>query len=310
MIIILFILSLITIYVIHRLRKYPTERGLRLPTLLSIPPIFLQLPLLRLANRILRSTCKKRINMQIERKAGGNIPAAFYKAEGKRPLLIYIHGGGFFFTAPAMAYNEAERYSNELNFNVVFPDYTTSDEKPYPASFNDIRDTLAYFISNKEKYALTDEIYVAGDSAGGALAIELTKYAVENNIKIKKLLLIYPVIDDKMKTLSMKTFNDSPLWNARLNKRMWEIYLREGKGEYAVPDEVDNLSSFPETYIEVEEYDSLKDEGLEFAGKLQHAEIPVTLISRKRTYHGFDYFKTSESVRKAKEERLAFLRDN
>ena len=101
-------------------------------------------------------------------------PLALYKMDGVKPLLIYIHGGGFFFSAPPMAYKEAKRYSEELDYNVAMPDYITSDEKPYPYPFLDVRDTLLFFIRNRKEYDISEDIYIAGDSAGGALAIELT----------------------------------------------------------------------------------------------------------------------------------------
>lgn len=303
---IIFIL-IISVYFLHRLRKYPTERGLRLPTLFSIPAQIISIPLIRTANRALRATAKKEINIHIERKDGSKIPIAFYKRSGQRPLLLYIHGGGFFFCPPIMAFREAKRYSEFLDFNVAFPDYITSDEKPYPYPFLDVQETLLFFIKNKEEYNLSDDIYIAGDSAGGALAIEVTKYASENGIKVNKLLLIYPVIDNRMETPSMQEYKDSPLWNSRLTRKMWNIYLREGKGEYAVPAEIKDLSHFPETYIEVEEYDALKDEAINFAEKLRDTGIPVKLKHNGRCYHGFDYFKESPTVKKAKEERLRFL---
>ena len=124
---------------------------------------------------------------------------------------------------------------------------------------------------------------------------------------MNKLLLIYPVIDNRMVTPSMQEYKDSPLWNSRLNRKMWNIYLREGKGEYAIPAEIEDLSLFPETYIEVEEYDALKDEAINFAEKLRDAGIHVQLKHNRRCYHGFDYFKESPTVKKAKEERLRFL---
>lgn len=300
---------LISLYFLNRLRKYPTERGLRLPTLFSISPFFLKIPLIRAANSFLRFSTRKERSIMIERSDGSALAVALYKRDGMKPLLIYIHGGGFFFSAPKAAYKEAERYSNELDFKVAMPDYMTSDEKPYPYPFLDIREALLFFVKNRREYNLSDEIYIAGDSAGGALAIELTKFAIENKIKIRKLLLIYPVIDDSMTTPSMQKYNDSPLWNSRLNRRMWEVYLREGRGKYAVPSEIQDLSGFPPTFIEVEEYDALRDEGLLFAEKLRKAGVPVTLKYNEKCYHGFDYFKSPLSVEKAKKERIAFLSD-
>ena len=132
----------------------------------------------------------------------------------------------------------------------------------------------------------------------------IEKYASENmldislaNIEIADARDVITMEDDPM---SVKDKKESSMATAlRL--------LREGKGEYAVPAEIKDLSHFPETYIEVEEYDALKDEAINFAEKLRDAGIHVQLKHNRRCYHGFDYFKESPTVKKAKEERLRFL---
>jgi acetyl esterase/lipase len=58
------------------------------------------------------------------------------------------------------------------------------------------------------------------------------------------LLLIYPVADARQETASMKAFPDTPCWNAKANKRMWELYLASGDAglrAYASPLEAESL---------------------------------------------------------------------
>lgn len=45
---------------------------------------------------------------------------------------------------------------------------------------------------------------------------------------------------------------------------MWELYLKDGANiirEYAFPDEATSLENLPDSYIEVSEFDRLRDEG-------------------------------------------------
>lgn len=81
---------LISLYFLNRLRKYPTERGLRLPTLFSFPPFFLKIPLIRAANSFLRFSTRKERSIMIERSDGSALAVALYKRDGMKPLLIYI----------------------------------------------------------------------------------------------------------------------------------------------------------------------------------------------------------------------------
>lgn len=61
---------------------------------------------------------------------------------------------------------------------------------------------------------------VGGDSAGGALAAGCAKWARDcAGIGLCFQLLLYPVTDCRMQTDSMRRGRDTPLWNARLNRR-------------------------------------------------------------------------------------------
>ena len=91
-------------------------------------------------------------------------------------------------------------------------------------------------------------------------------------------LLVYPVTDARMQTLSIRQFTDSPCWNARLNRRMWRLYLRDGWGSrraYASPMEADSFAGLPDAYVEVEQFDCLRDEGIAYAAVLAAAGARV-----------------------------------
>ena len=76
-------------------------------------------------------------------------------------------------------------------------------------------------------------------------------------------MLIYPVTDRRMETEFMKRYTDTPIWNAKLSKMMWNTYLNDASVvdvKYASPMEAERLSFFPRTYMEVAEFDCLHDE--------------------------------------------------
>lgn len=66
-----------------------------------------------------------------------------------------------------------------------------------------------------------EKIMIAGDSAGGNLAAAVTLMARDNKLfRPCGQMLIYPVIDRRMKTLSMRKYTDTPVWNSRLSEKM------------------------------------------------------------------------------------------
>ncbi len=68
------------------------------------------------------------------------------------------------------------------------------------------------------------------------------------------MMLIYPVLDRRMKTESMKRFTDTPIWDSRCMKLFWDMYLEKQDADqenYYSISEIESLDSFPQTYIEV-----------------------------------------------------------
>lgn len=298
------IITILLILAALRMSRYKTDLSLRIFTLVYLPSVLIRPTIIKAANAFLRFASRKEYNLLIN----DSIKCAFFPKKNA-PLLLYIHGGGFFFTAPSMAIKEARRYSEETGFTVAFPDYTSSIDAPYPKVINEVIECLLHFIENKDRYGINGKIYIAGDSAGAALATEAVSYALKHGIKIEKLLLIYPVVDDKCSTPSMRKYTSTPFWNSKLNKKMWDIYLRNGKGEYAVPTEIDNLKDFPTTFIEAEEYDALHDEAVDLYNRLKELNVQATLLDNKGTFHGFDYFINSKNVKASKEARIKFLKE-
>lgn len=123
-------------------------------------------------------------------------------------------------------------------------------------------------------------------------------------------MLIYPVTDRRMITESMKKYTDTPVWDSNLSKMMWNVYLGEKMPvpiQYASPMEAETLADFPKTYIEVAEFDSLKDEGVAFSQRLQAEGVSVELHEVKGACHGFEMALDSSIVQEAMQRRLKWI---
>ena len=109
-----------------------------------------------------------------------------------------------------------------------------------------------------------------------------------------------------MQTMSMKEFTDTPMWNARLNAKMWEYFDPERR--FVSPSEREDFGCFPLTYIETAEFDCLRDEALIFAGKLKNGGVSVFINETKRTVHGYDMARKSDLAAQSLRLRLEALR--
>ena len=221
------------------------------------------------------------------------------------PAILFLHGGGFVFRAAPYHYDLAKEYALRTGSVVVMVDYRTAHNNPYGATLQDCMTAWHWMIDNSEKLGIdTSKTAIVGDSAGGFLAI---KCALTAGVAPSKVMLIYPVVDCSMRTESMAQFNDTPVWNSELNKRMWEYYL-QGAEEMSLLDlDRESLRQFPVTYIETAEFDSLRDEGDTFATLLQSAGVATTHTKTKGTMHGFDMAQRSQITQSYISERCKWL---
>ena len=296
---------LLFLWCIYRMRKYPLAGMLRILSPLLLPSFALSKPFLHLSNSFLTHLPFPKLpdGLSVENGIASGVPFVLFRPEGKDdlPLLFYLHGGGFFFEASPGLFRICARYAAEAGCAVMVPRYRTSDRYPYPAQEEDAVKAFLYAAGNMG----FTSIAVGGDSAGGCLAASLAIWARDNGFSLKFQMLVYPVLDRRLSTESMKTFRDSPIWNAKLSEKMWSILDADTS-----PSECDDLSSLPRTYIEVEEYDSLRDEGSEYAERLNAAGVPVDYHFVKGSCHGFDQLFRNSLSDKMIGKRVKFIKEN
>jgi len=233
--------------------------------------------------------------------------------EADAPCLIYLHGGAFALKAAPFHKKLVCRYALETPCKVVFVDYRLTPEYAFPVGAEDCYAAFAWVCKNAEELGIDKRrIAIAGDSAGGALAAAVSMMARDRKAPaICFQMLIYPVTDARQNTKSIHDYMDTPLWNSRLNEKMWRLYLKDGaqiNKEYASPMEAASLENLPESYVEVAEFDCLRDEGINFADALQASGIPVELHKIAGAIHGFDIAEKSEFVQQITDGRIQALK--
>ena len=305
-------------------RKYPVRQELRLTNKLVCPGWAVSLGTAKLSNRMLDRMplpaplqSVERRGIPIQSEDGTTIRLTVYRPKGldqAAPCLVYFHGGGFCVRDASYIHRYAAQYAQGAQCAVVFVHYRTADTVPFPAPFEDCYTALRWVWDNAQSLHLDRaRIAVGGDSAGGALAAACALRARDmGGPRLCFQLLVYPVTDCRMETNSMRKYTDSPMWNAALNRRMWELYLRDGDHgmpQYASPMLARDFSDLPPTYIEVEEFDCLHDEGIAYAGALEEAGVEVQIENVKGTFHGFDFFADKEIAKAMVEKRIQALRD-
>ena len=242
------------------------------------------------------------------------VPVRIYtpKASGSPlPALVYFHGGAFVIGDMYLEEQRCLRLAADGGCVVVSVDYRLAPENPFPAGVEDCYCALAWVGANvKELGVDIDRIAVGGASAGGALAAAVSQMARDRSgVPLAMQLLIYPVIDDRMETPSMKAFSATPVWNSGSNAQMWDHYLgvkRDYVSNYAAPGRATDLADLPPAYVMTAEFDPLRDEGISYAQRLMQAGVPAELHSFAGAVHGFDLVAPDTGIaRRALDEQVS-----
>lgn len=215
----------------------------------------------------------------------------------KRPVILFIHGGGF--VSGDLDTHEVltRALANDNQALVLSIDYRLSPEHQFPAGFEDCYTALLWI---KEHIAVyggdVNKILVAGDSAGATLSASLVQYLrdkKESKVGVLAQLLFYPTLSPYTHSASFKALGNDYFPTYAVAEFVRKMYVadfeKEAQNPYAFPlvGTVDNL---PPALIVVGSLDPLKDECKEYADKLIKADVPVFFKEYPQVEHGFIQF--------------------
>jgi epsilon-lactone hydrolase len=133
----------------------------------------------------------------------GGVPAEWVEWPGapEDSAILYFHGGGYVFGDPDSHRDIAWRLGREAGSKVLVVDYRLAPENRFPAALDDA--TLSYRWLLEQGIA-PDRIAVAGDSAGGGLAVALMVNLKNFGVALPKAaVLMSPWVDLAMTGSSM-----------------------------------------------------------------------------------------------------------
>lgn len=284
-----------------RNKKYPLAKGYRIYNKIIIPAPLVSHPIVYIINYFLKKIKIKPIVgiekeiKYIKTEDEYDLKLSVYKpinCTSKR-CIIDFHGGGFVFNSVKYLHILSQQYALNSNSIVIFVEYRTSDRNPFPTSFNDACCAISYIYNHQDEFKIDkNKIILMGDSVGGNLVAATSFYCREHNIKILYQMMYHPMLDVEIKSESCKQFKYAPLCSVPLIKKAWKTYIENEKDEsnkmYYSPLYCNDFSSLPNAYIEVCQYDALRDDGIRYFQKLKDASIDVKLEIIENTCHGFD----------------------
>jgi acetyl esterase len=109
--------------------------------------------------------------------------------------------------------------------------------------------------------------------------------------KILGQVLIYPALDPSCSSSSYALFSEGYGLTKADMVWFWKAYIGDKKiGVYSAPNNAQSFASLPKTLIVTAQCDVLRDEGEQYAAKLESAGVAVTHRRYDGVIHGFIHF--------------------
>lgn len=217
------------------------------------------------------------------------VPVRLYQNDRTpRPLVVYVHGGGFVFGDLQSHDRTCRRLALHANVNVLAVDYRRAPEFPAPAAIDDVLDVLRWTTEPPQSLA-GQPLALAGDSAGGMIALLAANEFVATGGQLAAQMLVCPNADLTMEQPSIQM--KSTGWGLSISDlrwfiRQWVHDLEPATLRKFSPLHV-NLKALPTTLIATAEHDPLHDEGVALVQKLNRIGVDVRLIDHAGLVHGF-----------------------
>ena len=190
--------------------------------------------------------------------------------------LLYLHGGGYVFGSPRTYRSFTTHLAKVSNCGLFSLDYRLAPESPFPAA---VEDALAAYAWLLQRFPAR-RIMLAGDSAGGGLALALIHALKAADQPLPGgAMLLSPYTDLLATGESLHSNGKScAMFDANSIRRAAETYLagQDGASPLASPLYGD-FTGFPPVLIQVSDNEVLRDDSLRLAERMDQAGVAVRL---------------------------------
>ena len=228
--------------------------------------------------------------------------------EGNRTI-FYLHGGGYAIGSLSTHRHLVALLAQAAKARALAVDYRLAPEHPFPAAVDDATAAYRWLLSQGTD---ADDIVIAGDSAGGGLAIatQLTLRDAGDALPAASV-CFSPWVDMDCNSESMTTSKTDPLIQQSQIQQFTTWYLNgaDPKSPLAAPIHAD-LSGLPPMLIHASTAEALLDDSVQLADRARTHGVDTTLDTWDDMIHVWHYYAPIiPEGRDAVERAAAFIRE-
>jgi len=223
----------------------------------------------------------------------GTRPALLVEPVDRRcsGTILYFHGGGFVIGSPETALSLTGNLVTRSGMRALSLDYRLAPEHPFPAA---VDDGLAAYRALLDGGQAPSTIALAGDSAGGGLAVTTCLMAREAGLAMPAVIVAFSPDVDATRTgesMDSKAGRD-PIFTRESLERTVALYLAGSSPDQPLlsPAVRADLRGFPPMLIQAGGNELLLDDATRLAARARAAGVDVILDVTADVPHVFQSF--------------------
>src|SRR3954447_17583040 len=250
-------------------------------------------------------------DVQVSEVSAGGMRAHWLAAPGADAdrVLLFLHGGGFELGSLRSDGELAARLGRASRMRVLFPEYRLAPEHPFPAAIDDVRAVWRWLRTDQQLSATS--MAVAGDSAGGGLAVALLVATRDAGDALPAAaVLMSPTVDLTSSGASMTDRVDQdPISTPALLHQLSSAYLAGADPETPLASRLlAPLSGLPPLLVQVGTADLLLSDSERLAEAAVSAGVEVVLEVGEGLPHVYQLALGTPEAAEATERIGKFLR--
>jgi acetyl esterase/lipase len=207
------------------------------------------------------------------------------------PVVIYYHGGGWVI-ADVNVYDATPRLmAKQLNAIVISVEYRHAPEFKFPAQHDDAVTAYRWVLDKAESWGGdASKVVLAGESAGGNLAVATAVYARDNGLTAPlHILSVYPIANSDMNLPSRQDSANAKPLNTPMLKWFGHYYSKRASDmqDRRINLVRANLRGLPPTTIVNAQIDPLRSDGETLAQAMRAAGVQVEQRTFPSVTHEF-----------------------
>ena len=200
-------------------------------------------------------------------------------------MILYCHGGGYVSGGLGYAGNLSVKLATATGFTAYSFAYRLAPEHPYPAAAEDVTAVWEHITGN---VAEADHVILAGDSAGGNMALCLTQRLISEGKSVpRELILLSPWTDMTGTSKSYETNKDiDPILTKEFVMNSAWAYMGDGNPEDpAFSPLFGSFEHFPPVYIMAGRNGIMIDDSIKLKEQIDKAGGTAELDIEEKGWH-------------------------